>query len=989
MNSKIAIILFFAVSAFSGPASNRPQLSPYQGFSKIVTVPVSTPLAFVDDNCEIQSYGTSTRDYGDLGYSKLQKQRQYICLPSLKTEFASGRGLNYFANSTTYQERVVQSPLTCEGYYLLILGSYKYDKNGIVVSNGILNTSLDESHPVFVKICSGLEDTTLNKFTTAQQAAGPYVKINPAAITVDKSTYGASAYQKIYEDFLKTQKFSYETFLFVKSDNGNTLPAVIVKFGDQYWAYAMYGVWHDPEKAREYGYQVGDRLFMSEQQMTPDAGSSLDSILDRKQRYGYSCWTYQEVVENQQSIFPRLAWRRCPMWGDMSINFDTTGAAGKFYCMGDSLEIPNNPDSPENTNPPALVNLPDIDWYYGLFKKKYDSMLSTTKPEIPASEFFDYQTFMTRKMSNIYDPTQYHTDGSISPQEVTTDNPPANGSIYDANCKKLSGDDVTIRDPLGPSTKFGLKYWDWWKTKEFDVTTEVKNALSNLVSVYNYVKSNPKNASDVGLKISITNSEYADSAWYFGNPSNKYTQYNNSTEFIVFNNNYQNNSQFLKVISYNDDNTKTESYSVKKKFFFDMVWPLVYKDKFGIIRSVGYASNELFFFKEDDDRHHVYGGNDRGSQSKNKWIPMSSSDADVAEFDLYNKDSKLYHTDQYDIKDRANDSPDDMESDQVRELITNIAVAELTDFLMKQVHKLGQNDNPYIKAAGIASYELGKRIENNLAVTYTYKTAKSALELYLIWRETMDLCAQMRDTYNEMSNSWSGLKRATKNIVAYYKDFDWKSVRLTNISSVLPTANLYYMDYSINRMQQSMIDFTSSCNDMAINGDTLVVSPIVDITNKKLREAIYNNATVTTKVINQSINNLDNLRRQADQNPSKQQYISLVTRSLLTSLDNTHLKLVNDGTLGISLALKCITDESNDWVTLQKYLKTTYSKNGFDEWQQSQSNQKKVTFYPFIRHFKPPQYLFETNLDHINDWWSLSPETWDFVSVSKEIRSQN
>jgi hypothetical protein len=317
-------------------------------------------------------------------------------------------------------------------------------------------------------------------------------------------------------------------------------------------------------------------------------------------------------------------------------------------------------------------------------------------------------------------------------------------------------------------------------------------------------------------------------------------------------------------------------------------------------------------------------------------------------------------------------------------MITMIAVAEFTDFLMKQVHNLGQNDNPYVKSAGIAAYEAGKRIENNMAVKTTYSIVKSSFEMYLMWRETMDLCAKMRDTYNEIGAAWEGLKKASGNIYAYYKNLDLRTIRLTNITKLFPTSNLYYMDYSLQRMQISMRDFSAACNEMSLNADSFVIAPVVKIVDAKLREAVHDNARATSEIIDRSIENLESCKAATDRTPARQQYLSLVTSSICTALGNTHLKILTDGTLGIALALKIISDEANDWQELSRYARTTYSKEGFDDFSKDESNQEKFTFYPIIRHFRAPRFLFENrDISKIDDPWSLNPEKWDFVSINK------
>jgi hypothetical protein len=944
-------------------------------------------MVLVDDNTKGDFYGKKTRYIKGIGESHIQRNRMVFCTQARLEQYNNNQGSDYTLDNKNYTEKVIVAPMQFSGYCLFLCAKRKLNEYGnIHFTNGFINTTKSNKDSIIFYIT--FQDNELQKYYQSILKISQYQIVEVEKINVKGTTYNAKLYQNKYESSIKRNNIPYEKFIYVKNRSGEIIPAVVIKLGKLEYGYAMYGVWHNEKVASQYGYHVGQKIYFSEKQITPINESVLYGLLNRRYRHGINIWTEEEVLKDKRNIFPQLSWRPCKLWGDMAVEFNNEGAAIPYEYKGIKYEIPNNPDNINNTNPIGFQDLPDVDWYYSLFDTAYKKITSTEKKPLPASEFLDYETYMCRKISQKYDPTQYHNDGSISPVELSHNKPPKYGSIYDKNCNLLSEDPITIPDPLSPQTSYKLWYMKknfrtlfGKKYGKFNVSNQIKIVLNNIRSIYSTVSISPKSATTyTGMTIEYINQQYADSTWYFANRLNKYRPFTNANHFIVIHQHYKNNNEWLRVESRKiSNNNKNDNFTPRKKFYLLFQWPLVYKDKHGIIHQVGYANYKEKFYTENDHMHHIYGGNKKG---KNKYVIVESGNNINFDFKTYDANSKEYHTDQYDISKRSRLVPEiDGDEGQIRDLITHILVAELLDFTMKQMHRLGSKRK---KVALL--YETCKRIENNVAVKISYKLAREAFESYMLWRESMDLCARIRDTYIEMGNAWRGLKQTTRNLISYYKGFKWEKVRLTSVSKLLPNTELFIINHAINRMHNSLFDFSVACDEMALHADSLVVSPVVRLVNSKLKESAYE-TTILSKQLDQTITNLEELYRNTEQQGAKQQYLSLMTNAFVTALENSSMKVINGGTLATALSLHMISKEAEDWGRFKTYMNSTFSKNGFQDFSANIQDQEKFTFYPFFKHFRAPENLFEKDLSKINNWFDLPPNSWDFVSINNSINS--
>jgi translation initiation factor IF-2 len=78
----------------------------------------------------------------------------------------------------------------------------------------------------------------------------------------------------------------------------------------------------------------------------------------------------------------------------------------------------------------------------------------------------------------------------------------------------------------------------------------------------------------------------------------------------------------------------------------------------------------------------------------------------------------------------------------------------------------------------------------------------------------------------------------------------------------------------------------------------------------------------TTRLIDNTNNELQNLKNKTKGTSSDQQYLSNITRSAYNIISNQRLKVMNNGARNIALALYLTESESKQWIEHSRYMKT-------------------------------------------------------------------
>jgi len=1114
LNKKHFYFMMFLVFAVSVNADDM-----YRGISEWRSTPVNSAVAFIDDDPGV--YG----EYDDDGFTRnmcgkqtlLQRERAVILSSSKMSSVTNSRVSsfhNYYLDGQQISDKIVFAPVKLEGYYLMVLAPYgmrvtRNNKDSLVVTApGVLNTTNESGHEIYVRICASTNEShLLNSFTSGTswvKGRGGRDKYIAAAGVQRFGEHNASSYRNAWVDYLQRISFTYSSFLFVRDTDGNIHPALIVRYGGTaQYMYAMYGIWQNEQRANKSGYKKGDRIFFSEAQSTPLAGDRFELLEGserglRKFRHGaQGVWNEAEITANPDIIKPQLAWRTRPYWGTMTLRnrndslqfirdnyaflsslvssqYQASLILSDFASGRDNTGFyyfrPLNPDDTESLNPSVSREWPDLDWYYSLFKRRYEEeMRVETAPPPFADMFLDYESFMTSSMREKYDPTQYSPkfgyafDGfniDVHEEEsmdgVRTDMP-SGYSIYSKDGDLLSGDKhfenpAQARYYLKGGRWSGLRYRS---DRKEDITSKIYNdvyqrEIGALYRAFGQFVADPHKRGDGNknylesvhnrVAVEITNTTYYDSAWYPANRNNHHHPFENQIEFFVHNGYYRGETDFLYVVmkpkGWVESNTidilvLCYEWMINSQYYIRFKWPLVFRDRFGMVHKVGYVHylTDMIRYSGDSrlnlyDAHYsaVYSDErissipiipkDRGADAStypfsncgsksyyNHYVtiePDYSDDAERMWFqNQYVVGSKDWNTDQIDVADRADGWPDDYQKAAMWEIAKLILVAEGVNLGMKVAYDLAHSENPIIMAIFAAIYETGKRIENWKAVQAMLKVAAVSWKVYKEIQETLELIDKMQTAYKQIGVAWDGLQTACSNIYDYYDNFDWSKVRMTNISSVLPTGHLRRIDYAIAGLQYALIDFNSACDKMAIKTDMYIVSPAVKSTKFLMRSLAYSTTTETSSNLAQSeaaINDADRELKRGRGNATRPQYFSLVTGSVLTGLSGTHIKVTSDGVLALKSALNFIEAESRDWQSFYDYTTTAFSEENLREFNKAMREQEKPSLYPFFTAFGgAPTGIFNRDPDprrHTRalnvDFWA-SKDAWNFTNIDDRI----
>ena len=766
-----------------------------------------------------------------------------------------------------------------------------------------------------------------------------------------------------WNQYLQSVKYTiYGSPFFVQAPNGDIYPAVIKIYGVEKLMYAMYGVWTDEQKAQNFGFHAADRIYFSAQALLPLSSDTIASQFNiaTAQRYGQKVFTYAQVLANKKTIFPQLAWATESIHSDMAgKTYDATGTA--FY---DGIQVPDAPDNVNNMNGMGLQDCPDMDWYWGLFIECAGSKVNIQETTYQPSQFTNYKDYDdVNMMKQQYDPTVYGTDNSVAPSKANTDNVPVQPFLFNKDCVLLNARIPNIYDPFSAKATFSLdeKYWDWnitnlgYHAKGVDVSNTMKNCLSELQNVYNYFITPGVHQSDWSYKngqktwtyggdveIALDNPAYADSAWYVADPFANYAPYEDFKTFAVYENYMGINQGPFKAIScqcakYNGDMTvpQYKRYSSQWYQFSDFTWEkkdwfvqwqyyLVFKDQWGRKVSVGTLTFTSTLWTGENTSLFVPGASMNGN-TYNVHVNVGGDSLMNDQVTFYDKNSQEYRTDQADVNDR---SPSDFDKgDAMREIAEKILVAEAFDYAMKTLHYLYTHQNNQVGAAAGVLYEASKRIENRISQSVAYKLAKQTYDGYVLWKKSMDVLRDLRNTYVKIGDAWDGLLYAANAIADYYSHLDLSKIRLTNITDLFPKNAFIELDYRTYSLQKSFSDFTAAVHAMALESDSLThgnygpLNPIIRKTYASLNSSVLQSGQNTSTLIDNVSGEVQGLKNKTTGTSSDQQYLSNITKSAYNIITNQRIKVMNNGMQNLALALYMTESEAKQWVSYSRYMK--------------------------------------------------------------------
>jgi len=553
---------------------------------------------------------------------------------------------------------------------------------------------------------------------------------------------------------------------------------------------------------------------------------------------------------------------------------------------------------------------------------------------------------------------------------------------------------------------------------------------------------------------------WLDSVWHFGNPQNYYQPYKSPNEFFVYNGHYVSSDKFLRLVAHSGtwitgfsipypfSSNFTYDFRFGLKYYVRFKWPIVFHDQFGfryVIGEAHYVSESIFnntakasdglsaFYSYDsyisckegrysnsgcivgesspgtrefiiDKNDHKNAQGNTSERYNNYYLTIKAYPDLLRQSPLmhysegYDLTGKDYFTDQHDVADRSGGDPkfDTDKKKALKDIAWHIGTAEGINIAMKIIYD--QINNPHEAVAWAAGliYELKKRIENLEAVKMSVKMAIVMYKVHKEIQETLDLIYEMKQAYAQIGVAWDGLKSASSNIYEYYSEFDWSAVRMTNISSILPTGYLHQIDHAIGRMQYSLVNFNETCHRMAIKTDMIVISPTVKGTKWMLRGLAYSTTTEATAEITQAQKTLDDAQRQLprsrnNRNATRSQYISLVTGGIMSGLTGTQLRVTSDGVLALKSALNFIEAESRDWQRFYDYTTKTFSDSNLMAFQEAMSDQDNFSLYPVFYAFGRPPSVFNRELERgphtyaVNSDFMSSRAAWNFTNLDDRI----
>ena len=1025
--------------------------APYSGFIQVTWTPAVSDIYLSNDDAgagstpdasliggnspfykaDMSVSSSPIRDIGDIPYRPVGGSRLTLAGNKGLIGVSADKYYKYYDNNnTTHYESITPTPVMLGGYFLVIL----YPLSAGKCSMPFVSTS-EGSNNLYYRVdddtVSNLQAAILNQ-TTYSVSGFTCVSTSQVKIQVNGISQNqycgmkAGDYLSAYASTLKSIGVRYESMLFVQGSSnvasnipgtGNYLPAILVSYGKKQTSYAMYGVWHDETKAKEFGYDTGQKVYFSEKSVLPDNASNTQYpdvallSLAGTMRFGRQCFSEAQILQNKKAILPLLAWRSGPVWSEMKKWYDQVTQ----IVLPDSAtgEIPPTcPDDPNNTNGPGMNTCPDRDFYWDYFCQCVEVNFKQTAQTTDSKKFQDFKDYLyIQQMQQQYDPSVYGLDNSLSTQTITTGTQPTDPAIFNKECQLLNKMTLTSVDPFSDSASFyldKLSLWSqdvdrngssWDKFKDafsgykpyqwaLDLSRYDPNYVSDpgahvvrpvLQKVRDYydntLKDNPKQVlSWENTQINYVDQDLKDSNWFIGSPVRNYQPFNDGKEFVVFDENCLSSGGtpfqlkcsdadkslihnwpsycgsigvgFLAQIDY-------LSQTSNKDWFIEWKWRMVYVNKFGQKFTVGYVTHDEYMMNETGQYMAANQGY-FGSSYNNHFIIQNASTLTDSSA-MYSNTSKDYRTDQTDPADRNTDID---KGEAVWQIAQKILVAELFDLAMKLVHYISERNDQAGTAAKV-TYEATKRLENYLVVRKTCEMAKDVYQGYLYWRETMDIIRECRDTYNSISAAWDGLSASALNLYNYYKNLDYRSLKLTNITKLLPITYIYEVDISSYCLQSSLVSFNKSVDALCFQSDRLTrgnygpFNPIILAVYAELLQATGQSGEQTTNIIDSSMSALNKVTQGTKDCPANKAYLSNITKATYNVLTNQRLIVMNERNRAAAGMLFLVQTEANDWVTYNNHMKYAWGNVGSSVSAASHNN-----FYPIINGFSTPPGIF-------------------------------
>jgi hypothetical protein len=265
-------------------------------------------------------------------------------------------------------------------------------------------------------------------------------------------------------------------------------------------------------------------------------------------------------------------------------------------------------------------------------------------------------------------------------------------------------------------------------------------------------------------------------------------------------------------------------------------------------------------------------------------------------------------------------------SEAMAEIARKILVAEAFDYVMKTMHYIATHQKNQTGVAAGALYETSKRVENRIAQSVAYKLAKQTYEGYVLWKRTMDVMKNLRDTYVRIGSAWDGLLYGANSIIDYYKNLDLTKIQLTNITDLFPKSSFYELDYRVFALQKSTANFAAAVHAFALESDSLThgnygpLNPVIRVGYASLTSSIRQAGENSSVLLQKANGETERLKSATKATSSDQQYLSNVSHSVYNIIANNRVKVMNNGTRNIALAMYLTEADAKSWVNYSRYV---------------------------------------------------------------------
>jgi hypothetical protein len=520
-----------------------------------------------------------------------------------------------------------------------------------------------------------------------------------------------------------------------------------------------------------------------------------------------------------------------------------------------------------------------------------------------------------------------------------------------------------------------------------------------------------------------------ESELYVANPFDQNRPYQIDKYFSSFDLNMSRYGQPLRTFAFHKEEAgAAEAYvfvqNDKKVWYIQWRWQIITLNEYGMPLTYGYLIVLEKLFEEEDQllapgqvqefnfiqaeskkpgdfdgnefRQSFYGGtsdanpignlNPRGGyditihfleqRKRNEFIYIQSPfETDLPDWAQYLKNSKDYHTDQYDISERDESLE---KGEALKEIALKIAVSEGLNMVMRGIHYVAQEQNGnWVGKAASAAFETGKRIENRLTHSKTGEIAKYVYEAYIFWKRTMDVCNDLKNTYQSINDAWDGLLYSIHHLKDYYENFDLKSLRLTNITSLYPRGMWAMLDWNIYRLQAALSDHGKAQWAMAYQIDRVSkgnYGPLVPVINDVTVELIEAQMAIgeqTDKDMEVLESRIDALEKGYGDNNRERAKLSNLTREAHNLLVCKGWKVRNQGTDALAQALWLTEYEAKDWVTLGAWTQETFGLHKDERREQLADAmleaRKQKNALPILMQFNTPQLFSRVRGIHIQN----------------------